>query len=328
MPHNTSLRGGSMVLAAIFVVGLLAPWLAPYDPTEQIDAVAGKHRPPLTVMPAIHFADRGWKLAERVERTPEGLVVYNLGSHRQYGASTILNLDEDGVRDQRVFLLGTDKFGRDVLSRLVHGARVSLLIGILSVILALTIGVTVGALAALGGRWLDNLLMRFVDGMLTIPWIFLLIALTALFVTDTWMLILLLGGTVWPTISRLTRAELMGLRNRDFVLAARGLGLTEVGILFRHMLPNAMTPLMVSATLTVGNLILVESSLSFIGFGVQPPNASWGNMIADGQGVLLTQWWVAGFPTAALVITVVAINLVGEGLRDVLDPRNAQQVGT
>ncbi len=321
MPPNYLLRGGLFLLLALALVGLAAPWIAPYDPVEQIDAVAGKHQPPLTAMAAMQLEHGRWRLANRVERSGDQLIVDRLGQTQEYPVTEVLNLDQNGVLDQRVFVLGTDKFGRDVLSRLIYGIRVSLMIGVLSVVLALIIGIAVGAIAALGGKLLDSLLMRFVDGILTLPWIFLLMTLTALFATDTWMLIVLLGMTSWPPISRLMRAELMGLRQRDFVLAARGQGLGEVRIFFRHMLPNAMTAVMLAATLRVGNLILIETSLSFLGFGVQPPQASLGNMIADGQGVLLTAWWVAGFPSAVLVFAVVAINLVGDGLRDWLDPR-------
>ena len=204
----------------------------------------------------------------------------------------------------------------------VRGFAVTLMIGIASVALAMLVGILVGALAALGGPILDAILMRLVDGMLTIPWSFLLITLTALFPPDTRILILLLGITAWPGISRTTRAELIGLKQRDFVHAARGQGLSETRILFRHMLPNAFTPLMVAATLRIGTLILFEASLSFLGFGVQPPQASWGNIISDGQGYLLSAWWVSTFPALALIITVVSIHLVGDGLRDVLDPRS------
>ncbi len=310
------------MLAVFLVVGLAAPWLSPYDPTEQIDAVAGKHRPPLTVMPAIELEHRVFKLADRVERTAEGLRVERLGKVSHYSEDEVENLTANGVSDRRVFVLGSDKFGRDVLSRLLHGARISLMIGILSVALAMVVGVTVGALAALGGKWLDGILMRMVDGILSFPWIFLLITLTALFTPDTGVLILLLGMTAWPTISRLTRAELLSLKERDFIHAARGLGLSRARIFFHHLLPNAATPLLVAATLRIGTLILVEASLSFLGFGVQAPQASWGNMIADGQGFLLTAWWVSTFPAVALITAVVAIHLVGDGLRDLLDPRS------
>ncbi len=323
MRHNAMVRSGGIVLSLFLVVGLGAPWLAPYEPTEQVDAVAGRHLAPFTVMAAIELGHGVWKLADRVERTSEGLLVERLGRVRHYHEHEVENLTAGGVADRRVFLLGSDKFGRDVLSRLIHGARVSLMIGILSVALTMVIGISVGALAALGGRFLDSLLMRLVDGILIIPWIFLLITLTALFPPDTGMLILLLGMTAWPGISRLTRSELLSLKQRDFVVAARGLGLSETRVFFRHMLPNALTPLLVTATLRVGTLILSEASLSFLGFGVQAPQASWGNMIADGQGYLLSAWWVSTFPAIALIVAVVSIHQVGDGMRDLLDPRSS-----
>ncbi len=316
------IRSGGTVLVVLLVIGLAAPWLAPYDPTEQIDAVAGRHLPPLTVMPAVELEHGVWKLADRVERTAGGLRVERRGEVRHYAEHEVQNLTADGVADRRLFLLGSDKFSRDVFSRLIHGARISLAIGISSAALALLIGIAVGALAALGGRLLDAVLMRLVDGILTIPWSFLIITLTALFPPDTRILVLLLGMTAWPGISRMTRAELLSLKQRDFVHAARGQGLSETRILLRHMLPNALTPLLVAATLRIGTLILFEASLSFLGFGVQPPQASWGNMVADGQGYLLSAWWVSTFPAAALILAVVSIHLVGDGLRDLLDPRS------
>lgn len=322
MSFNPLIRSGAAVLMFFLIVGLAAPWVAPYDPTEQIDAVAGRHVAPLTVMAAIELEHGVWKLADRVERTADGLRAERLGQVQHFPEHEVENLTEVGVADRRVFLLGSDKFSRDVLSRVIHGARISLMIGISSVALAMVIGILVGALAALGGSLLDALLMRLVDGILTIPWSFLLITLTALFPPDTRILILLLGMTSWPGVSRLARAELIGLKQRDFVHAARGQGLSEIRILFRHMLPNALTPLLVTATLRVGTLILFEASLSFLGFGVQPPQASWGNIIADGQSFLLSAWWVSTFPALALIITVVSIHLVGDGLRDLLDPRS------
>ncbi len=325
MRGRSLVRSGAAILTVFLAVGLTAPWLSPYDPTEQLDAVAGRHRPPLTVMAAVHLEDGRWRLADRVERTDQGLRVERLGRTLHYRADEVLNLSDDGVRDRRVFLLGSDKFSRDVCSRLIHGARVSLMIGILSVALSMVIGVTLGALAALGGPLVDSLVMRLVDGLMAIPWIFLLITLSTIFVPDARMLILLLGMTAWPGVSRLARAELLSLKERDFVHAARGLGLGEARIFFRHMLPNAMTPLVVTATLRIGTLILFEASLSFLGLGVPPPQPSWGNMISDGQGFLLAAWWVSTFPAAALVAAVVAIHLVGDGLRDVLDPRRAPE---
>lgn len=314
---------GGAVLAIFVVLGAAAPWLAPYDPVEQLDPGAARNRPPLTVLHAVALGDGVWRLADRVERTADGLRIERRGAVETYRAARVRNLTAGGVADRRVFVLGSDQFGRDVLSRLIHGARVSLTIGLLSVALSMTIGVLVGAAAALGGRLVDAVLMRLVDGLTAIPWIFLLITLTAFFSTGTGSLILLLGATTWPLTSRLTRAEVLSLKERDFVIAARGLGAGPMHVFWRHLLPHALTPLVVTATLQIGALILFEASLSFLGFGVQPPEPSWGNMIADGRGQMFSAWWVVVFPGAALTLTVVAINLVGDRLRDLLDPRRA-----
>jgi len=225
------------------------------------------------------------------------------------------------VRDRRIFLMGSDKYSRDVFSRWLHAARLSLLIAILALVLALTVGIAAGGLAALGGPILDSVLMRLVDGLISFPWMFLIITLTALFNAGTWSLVLLLGLTGWMSVARLTRAELLGLRRREFVQAARGLGAGELRIFFRHLLPNAMTPLLVEGGLRIGRLILIEASLSFLGFGVQPPDASWGNMIAEGRGAMLSAWWVSTFPALALIVTVIGFGLMSDGLHDVLDPR-------
>ncbi len=317
------MRLGVALLAVFAVVGISAPWLAPYSPTEQLDAVAGKHLPPLTVMAAVELEHGHWRLADRAVRTARGLEIERLGKTQHYDEAEVHNLSADGVRDRRVFLLGSDKFGRDVFSRLVHGTRVSLAIGLLSMALSTLIGVTIGAAAALGGPIADSLLMRLVDGVVTLRGVFLLVPLAVIFVPDKPTLILLLGMTAWAGTSRLTRAELLSLKERDFVLAARGIGMSEAAIFLRHLLPNAMTPLLVYATLRIGTLILFEASLSYLGLGVPAPQASWGNMIADGQGCLTSAWWVATFPAFALIFAVVSIHLVGDGLRDVLDPRRA-----
>ncbi len=319
--RSRSLTVGATFLVGIALLGFGAPWFAPYRPSEQPDAVAARHLPPLTAMAAVELDDGIWLLAERAERTTGGLRVERRGKTEVLPLSRVRNLDGDGVRDRRFFLMGSDKYSRDVFSRWLYGARVSLFIATLALALALTVGLTVGALAALGGPLLDSLLMRGVDGLLAFPWLFLIITLTALFPTGTWSLILLLGMTGWMSLARLTRAELLSLKERDFVHATRGLGAGEVHIFFRHLLPNAMTPLLVAGALRIGRLILVEASLSFLGFGVQPPEPSWGNMIAEGQGTMLTAWWETTFPGLALIATVIAFSLVSDGLRDVLDPR-------
>lgn len=318
-----TVRWGAGLVAFLLLTALAAPWLAPYDPAEQLDPVAGRYRPPGTVVAAVRLDDGGWRLADRVERIPEGLVIDRLGRTEVLEAARVANLTPDGVADRRVFLLGTDKFGRDIGSRMLHGARVSLAVGMLSVALALTLGIAAGSAAALGGPVVDSLLMRTVDALLAFPWLFLMLLLAALFTPGTWTLVLLLGAGSWMGMSRLARAEILGLQRREFVVAARAIGQGPMKILFRHLLPNALTPVLVQATLLIGNLILVESSLSFLGLGLQPPTPSWGNMIAEGREALRNAWWIATFPGAALALTVIAFNLLADGLRDLLDPRSA-----
>ncbi len=191
--------------------------------------------------------------------------------------------------------------------------------------LSLTIGVAVGALAALGPRLVDSVVMRIVDGLLAFPWLLLLIILAAIFSTGAMTLVLLLGCTGWMGTARLIRSELLSLRERDFVTAARGLGASQWRILSRHLLPNALTPVMIQAMIGVGNLILFESTLSFLGFGIQPPDPSWGNMIAESRHTMTIAWWEGFFPGIALVATVLSLHLLTDGLRDWLDPRSASR---
>jgi peptide/nickel transport system permease protein len=316
---------GALLVGALGIVALAAPLLAPHDPNEQVDAAVSHERPPGTVLAALHLADGSWELAESAVRTPAGLVVTRLGSRRTLAPREVLNLTASGVADHRRFLLGSDRFGRDVLSRVIYGTRVSLGVGLLAVILAATLGLAVGSAAALGGPVVDSLLMRTVDGLLAFPLLFLLILLAALFHPAGPFVIVFLAAASWMEVSRLARAEILSLQEREFVLAARALGARPIAILWHHLLPNALTPLLVQATLLLGNLILVESSLSFLGLGILPPTPSWGNMIADGRDALATTWWVSVFPGAAIALTVFAMNLLGEGLRDALDPRRRRR---
>jgi peptide/nickel transport system permease protein len=312
-----------LALAALLVgVALAAPLLAPYDPTAQVDPPVAQLRPPGTALAELHLADGRRLLADRVARTPEGLTVFRLGRREEYAAAAVTNLTAGGVADRRRFLLGSDRFGRDVLSRMLFGARVSLAVALASVALALTVGIATGAGAALGGRLADNVLMRLVDALLAFPSFFLVIAISAFFHSGGATVVVVLAATSWMETSRLARAELLSLERRDFVLAARATGEGPFAIFRRHLLPNAMAPLLVQGALLVGSLILAESSLSFLGLGIQPPTPSWGNMVSDGRDALVTAWWVSTFPGAALAVTVIAFNLLADGLRDALDPRS------
>ncbi len=217
--------------------------------------------------------------------------------------------------------LGTDDLGRDVLVRMFYGARISLLVGFVAVGISCLIGIVFGALAGYYGGWIDSLIMRFVDIMLCFPTFFLILAVIAFLDPSIWNIMIVIGLTSWMGVARLIRAEFLSLRQRDFVLAAQALGASDLRLIFRHILPNAMSPVLVSATLGVAGAILTESALSFLGIGVQPPTPSWGNMLIVGKQTLGSAWWLSVFPGLAILITVLGYNLLGEGIRDALDPR-------
>ncbi len=221
----------------------------------------------------------------------------------------------------RAHLLGTDGLGRDCLSRLLFGARISLLVGFVAVGIATAVGTVLGAIAGYYGKWVDGLIMRFVDIMLCFPTIFLIMAVIAFLEPSIWNIMIVIGLTGWMGVARLVRAEFLSLKKRDFVMAARISGASDLQIVFSEILPNAIAPILVSATLGVGGAILTESALSFLGIGVQPPTPSWGNMLTEGKDNLEIAWWLSVFPGLAILITVLGYNLLGEGLRDFFDPR-------
>jgi peptide/nickel transport system permease protein len=264
--RNRLALSGLVLVSGLFLVSLLAPWLAPFDP---------------------NFID-----IQAILMPPSS-----------------------------IHLMGTDSLGRDVFSRIIFGSQISLKVGFVAVGLATVIGVFLGAVAGYYGGWVDNLLMRLVDLMLCFPTFFLILAVIAILEPSIWNIMIIIGLTGWMGVARLVRAEFLTLREREFVQAARALGARDGRIIFRHLLPNALAPVMVSATLGVAGAILTESALSFLGLGVQPPTPSWGNILTAGKDNIEIAWWLSVFPGLAILITVMGYNLLGEGIREAIDPR-------
>jgi peptide/nickel transport system permease protein len=263
---NKMALAGSLVVILLFVVSILAPWIAPCDPSQ-------------------------------------------------------INLQKVLLPPSTDHLFGTDQLGRDVLSRMIWGARISLKVGFVATGIAILIGTILGAVSGYYGRWIDTIIMRFVDIMLCFPAFFLILAVVALLEPSIWNIMLIIGLTGWMGITRLVRADFISLKERDFVLAARAIGAGDLRIIFVHVLPNAMASVLVAATLGIAGAILTESALSFLGIGVQPPTPSWGNILTAGKDNIDIAWWLSLYPGMAILITVLGYNLLGEGIRDSLDPR-------
>jgi peptide/nickel transport system permease protein len=259
---------GLVTIGVLSLIALLAPFLAPYDPTA-------------------------------IEHVLETRYLAPSWSHP----------------------FGTDGFGRDLLSRAIFGARISLSVGVLAMLVAVSLGTLYGAIAGYAGGWIDNGMMRALDAFTAFPKLFLILLLAGVFEADIGVLILIMGLTSWTDTARLIRGEILSLKQRQFVEAAHAIGLPDYLIVWRHLIPNAISSVLVSATLMVGGLIGVEAMLSFLGIGVHPPTPTWGNMIQEGQDALFIAWWIGLFPGLLLSITVLSFNLVSDGLRDALDPK-------
>lgn len=281
--HRLALLG--LVVVGLFImVALLAPWITPYDPNY-------------------------------IDRTITGI-------HANIGFAP----------PSSQHLLGTDQLNRDMVSRLMYAGRVSLLIGFSAMILSIIVGMAVGSLAGYYGGWLDALLMRFTDLILSFPFLPLLLLLSAMIrqyrfegiSPDVVQVLTIVGVLVslgWMESARLIRGAILSLRNQDFVEAARALGASDLRLLLRHLIPNSLPPIIVSGTLAVGNYIILESAISFLGVGISPPTATWGNMLTDFQSIMLWSPIAAVYPGACIFLTVLSINFIGDGLRDALDPR-------
>jgi peptide/nickel transport system permease protein len=303
------LRLGAGALALLAVVCTAGAWLTA-DPAAILDPTGAAVLPPASQRWVITRADGSTVAAEAVRRDGERWVALRRGTTLALPASDVAGVE------LRQYWLGTDTLGRDVLARLLHGGRVSLAIGIASLAAALLVGLAVGLAAGWAGGWVDAVLMRIVDGLMAVPMLFLLLLLAAVFRPSPVALVAVLALSSWMGVARLARGQVLSLKERDFILAARAIGAGTWRIAVRHLLPNALPPLAQDAVLRLGDLILAEASLSFLGLGVQPPVPSWGNMVSEGQTLLLEAWWLTFLPGLAIAATVIAAALVADGLQE------------
>lgn len=304
---------GLAAVALLFVVALAAPILANDRPV--LLRLEGRlYAPALVDHPEL----RGLDLEHIAAKLGEGDFAWF--PPIPY-SPTWYDLDARLAPPSSAHWLGADDRGRDVAARMIHGARVSLMVGFVAVGIAVAIGVVVGAAAGYYGGWVDFLLSRAFEIVICFPTFFLIITLIAMLQPSIWNVMIAIGVTGWTGVARLVRGEFLRLRGQDFVAAVRAQGAGDARVIFRHVLPNALAPVLVSATFGVAGAILTESALSFLGFGVPPPQPSWGDTLNQARDYIDIAWWLTIFPGAAIFITITAYNLVGEGIRDATDPR-------
>lgn len=313
-----------IILFVLVSVALISPIVAPADPNEQPDTLVLRYLPPLSSIHLLFKSDGSEIYASEV-RVVGDVIRYRRAERWEAIEKTdLLNEGKGPWKKEKHYFLGTDKFGRDILSRILYGSRVSLTIGILAVLIAATFGSMIGSLSGFFGAAVDSIFMRLVDIMLSFPRIFLILLIVALFRPSLFITIVVLGATGWMGVSRLVRSQTLSLKERDFVKASHAMGQTDAMIIMKHLMPNTASTIIVDSTLRIGNTILIEASLSFLGLGVPPPTPTWGSIISDGRDALLDGWWIATFPGIALVITVVAFNLFGDAVREYLSRRSAR----
>ncbi|MGQ9834927.1 MAG: ABC transporter permease [Thermoanaerobaculaceae bacterium] len=301
------LRFGFGLLSVFLVSALVMPWLLP-DPQEILDPREAGLLPPFSRVFVVSMQD-GTTLAASQMATRDGeLQIFRAGAWQTLEPSRVARVGS------RFFFLGTDSLGRDVAARLATAGRTSLAVGFLALGLALVLGVGLGLMAGLGPPWLEQALMAFVDAALALPVLFVLLAAGAFLRPSLLSVVLFLGATFWMGVARLTRGQVLQIREQPWFAAAKGLGLQPLRLGLVHVLPNLATPVAQDATLRLGDLILVEASLSFLGFGVPPPIPSWGNMAAEGFEVWRLAWWLPIFPGLAVAATVLAFALIADGI--------------
>jgi len=308
-------------LLAALSVAAAAAWTAPLwlsirDPNSQPDTLTLRNLPPLAAVEAVRMADGSLRFAEEVRIDPSGAVeIRRGGTWAPLPEKDLAPGPPDSLRVVERFWLGTDEFGRDVLSRVLHGARVSLSVGLLAAALALSLGAAVGLVAGLGGPIVDAALMRTTDVALAVPKLFLLLLLVSVRGPSPSLAVIAIGATTWMATARVVRTEVLSLARRSFVEAARAQGAGPLRLALRHLAPALVPTLTAEGALRVGQAILLESSLSFLGLVVPPPTPTWGNMVAEGRSRLHDAWWIATFPGAAIAATVLAVHGVGESIR-------------